>query len=450
MRASPLTLAVLGLLGLATAGCSWSRFDDITDDSPIVLFEKPGSMKTGFGVGVATLTQDGQTSVLVGGAVGASGAALYNIGDGESPGTTPVDSGYCSGSSPCFLSSSFGAFPNATADQVRKRCYAVGTGSLGSTGIVVRCADSTEYPLAIPAAAQRLLGISLQQNQPYDYPMATDRTDDPVLLVTLPYNNAAWFYPSKSSKPSELSVPDALVDAADHTGFGSSLSVLTAGDARVFAVGVPNKSEVLLWRTDGGPKAQYIGCLGGIPGFGRALGAGNVNRDDVSDLVVSDSVNVTVIDGQALSELPELPETDASCGFSSLPAGALLGSFGCGSTSSTSGCEGSAFGAAVAVGDLDGDGDGEVIVGAPQMTVRGKSRAGAVLVYDAETPADAAFSEVKFLSSAESDDNLGVVLATPHINGRDLIVAGAPGNGKAALFYCSSLLPHGAAGSRCP
>ncbi len=89
--------------------------------------------------------------------------------------------------------------------------------------------------------------------------MATDRTDDPVLLVTLPYNNAAWFYPSKSSKPSELSVPDALVDAADHTGFGSSLSVLTAGDARVFAVGVPNKSEVLLWRTDGGPKAQYIG-----------------------------------------------------------------------------------------------------------------------------------------------------------------------------------------------
>jgi FG-GAP repeat len=448
MRASPFTVGLIGLLGLAASGCSWSRFDDITGDSPILLFEKPGSMKTGFGVSLGTLTRNGQTSVLVGGAVGASGAALYDIGEGSSPGTTAIDSGYCSGgSAQCFLSSSFGAFANATSGMSRPQCYAVGTGSVGTPGIIFRCLDATEYSLAIPPNALKLLNFSLAESQPYDYPMATDRTDDPVMLVTLPYQQLAWFYPSKSNKFSELSAPKGLIDSADKT-FGTTLAVLDVGDSRVLAVGYPGKSEVLLWKTDGQAGSSYIGCLGGVSHLGRALAAGNVNKDAVNDLVLSDDTNVNVIDGQALAALPETDSTE--CSFSSLPAGALLGSFGCGSSTSTSNCEGSGFGAAVAVGDLDDDGDGEVVVGAPQMTVRGESSAGAVLVYDVETPTDAAFVEVKFLSSAEANDNLGAVLATPHIKGRDLIVAGAPGNGKAALFYCSSLLPHGAAGSRCP
>lgn len=447
MHTSKLVLGSMGLLALAATGCSWSRFDDITGNSPIVLFDKPGSMKHGFGVSVGTLTRDGQTSVLVGGAVGASGAALYDIGDSETPGTTPIDAAYCSDTSTCFLSSSFGAFANATAaGVVRPRCYAVGTGSVGDTGIVVRCVDSTEYPLAIPSGAQTLLNFALQNHQPYDFPMTTDRSDDPLLLVSLPFNHTAWFYPPSSTKFSELAAPKGL--AIDDPTFGTSLTVLTAGATRVLALGVPGKSQVLLWKTASGAESSYIGCLGGISGLGRALSSGNVNRDDVADLVVSDDVNVNVIDGQALAALPETDSTE--CSFASLPTGALLGSFGCGSTSSTSNCEGSAFGAAVAVGDLDGDGDGEVVVGAPQMTVRGKSGAGAVLVFDVETPSDASFAEVKFLSSAESDDNLGAALVTPHIDGRDLIVAGAPGGGKAALFYCSSLLPHAAAGSRCP
>jgi hypothetical protein len=84
------------------------------------------------------------------------------------------------------------------------------------------------------------------------------------------------------------------------------------------------------------------------------------------------------------------------------------------------------------------------------MTVRGQENAGALLVYDAETATDAAFADARFISSAESGDELGRSIVTPHLDKRDIIAAGAPGNGKVALFYCSTLLPPGAAGSRCP
>jgi hypothetical protein len=154
-----------------------------------------------------------------------------------------------------------------------------------------------------------------------------------------------------------------------------------------------------------------------------------------------------VIDGNALYGLSET--TSATCGLSLLPAGALLDSFGCQSNAELGTCTGSDFGAALAVGDLDEDGLGEVIVGAPAMTVRGTSHAGALLVYDLNQTSDS-LADVKFLSSASPGDLLGTSLSAPSIAGREIIVAGAPGNGKAALFYCSPLLPKGAAGPRCP
>jgi hypothetical protein len=113
-------------------------------------------------------------------------------------------------------------------------------------------------------------------------------------------------------------------------------------------------------------------------------------------------------------------------------------------------CQQSEFGAALAVGDLDGNGDGEVIVGAPKMTARGQKNAGSLLVYDIPSTGAATLVDTKSMSSAESGDELGRSIVTPHAGKRDIIAAGAPGHGKAALFYCSSLLPNGTAGVHCP
>jgi hypothetical protein len=100
------------------------------------------------------------------------------------------------------------------------------------------------------------------------------------------------------------------------------------------------------------------------------------------------------------------------------------------------------------VGDLDGDGDGEVIVGAPDMTAREQKRAGAVLVFDVEDDRPELLTNILFWTSAETDDKLGTSVAAVPIERRDVVVAGAPGNGRAAVFYCPSFAEP-ALGGRC-
>jgi hypothetical protein len=225
--------------------------------------------------------------------------------------------------------------------------------------------------------------------------------------------------------------------------YGSSLAVLRLGDRRIVAVGASGAGRVWLFSGEDG---RAVGCLGGPAELGRALAAGRVDSDDLDDLVMSDATNVTVISGAALEALE--PAAAVACSLAALPPGGILASFGCGSREALAGCPGD-FGVAVDVGDLDGDGDGEVIVGTPRLSVRGKSSAGGALVYDVEGDRPWLLSDQLILSSAESGDRLGASLVVAPIAGRDVVVTGAPGSGRVAVFYCSGLLASGEGGSRC-
>jgi len=117
-------------------------------------------------------------------------------------------------------------------------------------------------------------------------------------------------------------------------------------------------------------------------------------------------------------------------------------------------CAGSGFGAALAMGDLDGDGSDELLVGAPMATVGESAGAGAVFVFRLDGDA---FVLVDVLTDSDPEEGagLGKALATVGTNLdaatlRDEVVAGAPGIGAVFLFLCSALANDTpAAGSRC-
>jgi hypothetical protein len=444
-------------------GCSWSRYDDIVENSPIVLLNRPKELSAGFGSSLATAKVGDDVTLLVGGVPLTSGAAEFGLGTSDSPTLEARDTGHCMGSdAPCYFSPTPVALARAQGPGKKPEdlCFVDGAGTAsGDTGIALRCTDDVEYALDIPTVDQKLLTFSINNAQPTAFRFGADHGPDPALLASADEESAVWYYPPLSK--SFIDIPNP---AASPTKSGAqpwdkpesrNLAIARIGaESRLLAVGLPDQGAVRLFFAADGVNPSYIGCLGGTSHFGRAFAAGPVVAGDKDDeLVISDASIVYVFDAAKLATLVPTAETD--CTLGALPEGSLVTSFTCGSTKNISDCDVSEFGAALAVGDLDGDGDGEVVVGAPSMTVRHTSRAGALIIYDVDPPKAGSmdhlydFKDIAFLSSAEPDDQLGRSIALPDLGDRQLLVAGAPGGGKTALFYCPSFLPPKLAGARC-
>jgi hypothetical protein len=438
-------------VGVLTAACSWGRFDELEDDAPVVLLKKPKQVSSGFGSSLAASPEGERALVFVGGAPGRATGALFDLGSEQSPKRDAIGTDYCSsgGDAACFLAAAPAALGAATPpnDALAPQCFAVGVGTAGDrspTGVIVECehedGERVGYSLAAPQAFVEDLERAIDQQDPELVVMAAGTESPRALAVGSAERRSAWFYTTADggAEPQEL-VPPGDPEA----DYGATIAVLDLEAERLLAVGAPEAGRVHLFAAGEAPR--YVGCLGGTPGFGRAMASGAVSRGDASpELVIADGREVRVFAGAALLEL-EADGTD--CSLDALSEGALLASLECEVSGDASGCGAGDFGAAMAVGDFDGDGDGEVAVGVPGMTVRSVRRSGAVLVYDVEGNGDPA--ELRFISSAETDDRLGSALAAPRIEGRHLLVASAPGGGKTALLYCLDMLPDSLAGARC-
>jgi hypothetical protein len=435
MATSGASRTLLLAVSFAASACSWSRFDDLEDGAPVVLLKEPGGVGPGFGSAVAASSTASDANVLVAAARDQRGAAAYRVGFGQNPVIDAIDSGHCR--QDCALASSVASLASAaTPSGTRSFCWVTG---ISSFGLIARCSDGQplpDYALSVPS------GVAIS---PTDrLVLASDHAEAPSLAAaTNAGAGRAWFYP-----PLALGFVE-LVPPSSDSGFGAALAVAMTPSGRVYAVGAPEANRVWLFSASAdGQSVSSSGCVTGGAGFGRTLAAGDVDGVAGDELVVAADDHVEVLRGiDALAQGGGCVPTDS----------ALLTRLECVTTPDLSGCgSGSAFGKSLAVGDLNGDGNGEVLVGAPGMSARGERRAGAVLIYDVDLTGQREpewLTDAKFISSAESGDALGSSLASvlqrPDTgNPRHVLLAGAPGGDKAAMFYCFNLTS-GKHGSRC-
>lgn len=426
---------------LLTAACSWDRFDELRENAPVEELPTPDALRQGFGSTVTTMVQGDRAMVLVSGTPGASSGARYELGVEENPVLEALETSFCERGEErrrCFLGEHPAALRRAwSPSATRDLCYVVGIGRSASNGegLWTRCLDATEYVYKVPRDVEGdlLTPLRTDKKPPATY-FAADRSREPYLVVGAPDSQRVWYY-----EPAQGRARDLVPPGEPGRDYGRAIAVARFGGAALVAASAPADGSLWLYRVEGAT-VEALGCLGGDAGFGRALTTGDVDGDGSLDLVVSHDERVHVFSGAVLFDLPATDS--ATCSLASLPEGGLITSLACGSGPDTSGCSGSDFGAALATADLDGDGKAEIAVGAPAISVRGLPRVGAVLVYDGSGE----LRDTALLGSAGEDSFLGSSLDSLAQGERDVLVIGAPGKQRAAIFYC--LLSSGE-GPRC-
>lgn len=244
-----------------------------------------------------------------------------------------------------------------------------------------------------------------------------------------------------------LDVPITVPAPSEVTAVSSG----SIGDASMPYLAVGSMGRVYVFLHDAALPGYILQeCIeDGAPGFGSSLVTEDADGDGLEDLILMSRPEVpgrydavALVSGARYSR-PVGPAPSSCTGLAGLtPAENLLGVLDCSDFEQRDVACGPAplFGASVAVGNIDGEGMPEIIVGTPGAVVAGKEEAGSALIFSlGSSDGTGSFPPLSALRVADpkAGGRLGASAAVLNVDGRDEIILGMPGSSRFYVFYCS-------------
>jgi hypothetical protein len=439
MRSLPF-IAAIALL----SGCVPTEFEDLRAESPTVSLAPPddypisgfGRVAVGYG-GTLSGTFASRIALTAG---GDSPLTVFPLLIGEELRLdTPVLEA-CDSEAPCER----GAGVSVAGIPVwgdREMCLAITAPEMAD--ISIRCEDNV-------GSFERITGPGSQR---FGY-SAAGIVRDHV------WGRAIFGAPAAPGGGAVYRLPDRMnpiaLDLSEGMGAGAELGTSVAiaivdADTVLIAASAPigGTKRVIVATSDidgGGVVTTRVrDCLDEpSEGWGEALAVGDLNADGIPDVAIGSGGRPGRLDVVRVYDGASMPP-EGTCDGSWAPSIEIV----CPSAEDVTCGEAAFFGSALAIGDFDADGFGDLLVGAPDADVGETSAAGAVFLFrGANTIADL---DQSFAVLVHSSPTVGAHLgaSVTSIPGaiadastqrrRDEPAAGAPGVDRVYVFLCSGL-----------
>lgn len=455
------TLASLALLPLLAAGCNWTVFDDLRDQAPTRVFDEPDDYRTpNYGLTLATVSGPGVDGDVSRFAVGAGADSATQVFEGWTGTRVALRSliEFCKFDGDCEdpIGTSLIGLPSWRGDEGGLCFLAAGGGFYRVECLSPLLEEELDFG-GLAAGAAQAIGLGAAMAPLVD-------GDDPTPSAT--FGVAVAGAPAASGGTGQLfgvlddgtvtaiSPPMGVLDPGSQLGAAVAATRAPGGDFLVAAAapgnptGTPALAPRVLVFALSGASAELRACLPAPAGaeqtgFGGALAFGDVDGDGVPDLAVGAEADAPIAaEGVFVFGGADLPAAPVQDGDPCPGWGAAPTVVACAEDLRGVSCDGNGFGDAVALGDVDGDGDDDLVVGAPLSDVDGAGSSGAAYVFPGGpgglVAADAA---ILLDSSPEADEELGRSVAMLPSNlgaaPRDEVLIGAPRGARFYAFLCT-------------